>query len=294
MDPRTLQKILYIDDTPEALSLVDRVLSQNYLVLQASEPLAGIELAIDTEPDLILLDINMPQLNGREVAARLKTLLPKTVLVAFSADNSLVARERALAAGCVGYITKPLDVDTFPEQVAEFLGGKRETLPNQAELQRVFEAELVERLEAKVRELTRTIDHNAFLFEQNQRLVTALQSRQRLLEAAARVSNIITSILDLDELLRITVNVICDEYDFYYASIFLIDPAGKYAVMRAGRGEAGEALLAEGHTVRIDETSMVGSAINQRKARLSVDIGEETARLNNHHLLRPVLRWRCR
>ena len=131
MDPRTLPKILYIDDTPEALRLVSRVLSREYIVLEASDPLSGIELAMDTHPDLILLDINLPQLSGREVAARLKTLLPNTPLVAFSADVSAETRQRALAAGCVGYLTKPIeDIDVFSQQIQAFLRGKRETLSN--------------------------------------------------------------------------------------------------------------------------------------------------------------------
>ena len=77
MDPRDLPIILYIDDTPDSRLLVSRILSPRYLVLEAGDAINGIELALDTLPDLILLDINLPQLSGREAAARLKTLLPK-------------------------------------------------------------------------------------------------------------------------------------------------------------------------------------------------------------------------
>ena len=204
----SLPKVLYIDDTPDARSLVCRVLAQDYLVLEASDPLSGIELAVQTQPDLILLDINLPQMSGREVAARMKSLLPNTRLVAFSADNSPGARERALAAGCDGYMTKPLDVDTFADEIKEYLQGKRDVLPDQARHEKAYRAEVVEILEEKVRELTRAADRNAFLNEQNKQLIAVLERRQRLLEAAARVGHEITYILDLDELLRVTVDVI--------------------------------------------------------------------------------------
>ena len=128
MDPKSLPKILYIDDTPEARQLVRRLLAQEYLVLEAKDAIGGIELALDTHPDLILVDVNLPELSGREVATRLRTLLPDTPLVALTADTSPGARESALAAGCAGYMTKPFSVDTFREQIKEYLNGKREIL----------------------------------------------------------------------------------------------------------------------------------------------------------------------
>jgi signal transduction histidine kinase/DNA-binding response OmpR family regulator len=278
MDPRKLPKVLYIDDTPEARALVRRVLGGEFVVLEASDPLSGIELAVETHPDLILLDINLPHLSGREVAARMKTLLPDALLVAFSADNSTEGRESALASGCVGYLTKPLDVDTFVDQVSEFLHGKRETLPDQAEHERAFQAELVGRLEEKVRELTRTVERNAFLNEQNKRLIAVLERRQRLLEAAARVGHVITSILDLDELLRVTVDVICEEYQFYFAAIFLIDDSGKWAVMQAEREQTGVDMPTDELRLPIDGESIVGKAILQQQAQIVLDVEREPDR----------------
>ena len=292
MDVKSLPKVLYIDDTPDARSLVCRVLAQDYLVLEASDPLSGIELAVQTQPDLILLDINLPQMSGREVAARMKSLLPNTRLVAFSADNSPGARERALAAGCDGYMTKPLDVDTFADEIKEYLQGKRDVLPDQARHEKAYRAEVVEILEEKVRELTRAADRNAFLNEQNKQLIAVLERRQRLLEAAARVGHEITSILDLDELLRATVDVICEEYDFYYAGLFLCEDETqassgemcKWAVLRAGRGEAGKAMLAHDYRLQIDENSIVGTAILTQQARIVLDVGQEVHRVANPYL----------
>jgi len=105
-----------------------------------------------------------------------------------------------------------------------------------------------------------------------------------LLYAAARVAKSITSILDPDELLQQTVDLICDEFDFYYAGVFLVDSSGQWAVLRAGRGEAGRKMIAEGHKLAVGGNSMIGSAIQQRQARIALDVGEEAVFFKNPHL----------
>jgi signal transduction histidine kinase/DNA-binding NarL/FixJ family response regulator len=221
-DPRLTPKVLYIEDNADTRALVRRVLSRDFIILEASDPISGIELAVDTNPDLVLSDINLPQMSGREVAARLKTLLPNVPLVAVSANQEEDARQKIIAAGFVGFIPKPIEIDTFADQVKEFLGGKRETIDNPSRYQEEFASELVERIEEHVRELSKTADRNEFLNEQNRRMIIILQRRQRLLEAGARVGQVITSILDLDELLNVTAKVICEEYGFADASIYLL------------------------------------------------------------------------
>ncbi len=105
-----------------------------------------------------------------------------------------------------------------------------------------------------------------------------------LLYTAARVARSITSILDPDELLQHTVDLICDEFSFYYAGVFLVDPTGQWAVLRAGRGEPGRKMLAEGHRLAVGGNSMIGSAIQQRQARIALDVGEEAVFFKNPHL----------
>ena len=123
-DPRLLPRILYIEDRAAALSLVRRLLVGRYVVLEASDPLYGLQLAEETRPNLVLLDHNLPHMTGREVATLLRKTLPNVPLVIVSADSSGGARERALAAGAAGFISKPIDVDTFEAQVKAFLHGK--------------------------------------------------------------------------------------------------------------------------------------------------------------------------
>ena len=153
----TMQKILYVEDSPNARRLVRRLLSDRYLVLEAEDGLTGIEVTWAEEPALILIDINIPYLDGYEVATKLKSLRPKVPIVALTADISDGARQRALAAGCDGYIPKPIDPDQFPAQVEAFLKGRKEVLEQEERrvYAQAYQQKLVDRLEEKVRELTK-------------------------------------------------------------------------------------------------------------------------------------------
>jgi len=114
--------------------------------------------------------------------------------------------------------------------------------------------------------------------------VTLAERRATLLHAAARVGRNVTSILDPDLLLEQTVDIICDEFGFYYAGVFLIDESGEWAVLRAGRGEAGADMIAAGHKLKVDGHSMIGAATGQRQARIALDVGEEPVHFKNPYL----------
>jgi signal transduction histidine kinase/DNA-binding response OmpR family regulator len=267
-------KILYIEDNFDARVLVNRLLSLSYEVLEAEDGLKGIALAKDTRPDLILVDLHMPHLTGYEVATRIKSLLPQVPIVALTADVTVNVRERVLASGCDGYLSKPIDPDTFADQVQAFLDGAREVLKDDS-FHEAYRQALVARLEEKVRELTRALEHNEELYKQNLRLLKEAQRQARLLEAGARVGRSITSILDLDALLRATVDIICDEFDFYFAAIFLIDEQREWAVLRAGRGEAGQQMMEQGRRLEVGGQSMIGQAAHHGQARIALDVGQE-------------------
>lgn len=119
-----MAKVLYIEDNQSNRLLVLRVLAaEGHTVLEAENGLEGLEVAQRERPDLILVDISMPDLDGYEVAARLRALgEPGHVpIVALTANVLRGDRERSLRAGCDGYIQKPLDVDLLPSQVDAFL-----------------------------------------------------------------------------------------------------------------------------------------------------------------------------
>ena len=89
--------------------------------------------------------------------------------------------------------------------------------------------------------------------------MTPAERQTHLLKTAARAAKMVTMILDPQELLQRMVDVICDEFKFYYAGVFLLNATGQYAVLRAGRGEAGAAMLAEGHKLLAGGNSMIGA-----------------------------------
>jgi signal transduction histidine kinase len=152
-------KILYVEDDPACMLLVHRVLeSEGFQVVTTSDGLSATEFAVYERPDLILMDINISGLDGYEVTTRLRTVpeLESTPIVAVTASTVDGDRERALAAGCDGYIPKPIDVDLFPDQVRNFLEGWREEIDSPEERAKHLldhSRKLVERLEEKIREL---------------------------------------------------------------------------------------------------------------------------------------------
>ncbi len=105
-----------------------------------------------------------------------------------------------------------------------------------------------------------------------------------LLAAGARAAKNFASILDFNEIMQKTVDIICDEFDFYYAGVFMTEPTGKWAVLKAGRGDAGKAMLDAEHKLEIGGNSMIGDCIANKDARISLDVGEEAVFFKNPHL----------
>lgn len=283
-DPKSITKVLIIDTQYEQRVKLRSALENDYLVLESNNGINGIDLALDTEPHMILVDIALMDLSGFEVATRLRTLLPKSILVALFEEALIQTKDFALAVGFSGYITKPIDLDTSLEEVKKFFAGKVEEVENRAEFLIAHQSQLATRIEEKVREML-NVQHKAnFLVQQNERMIEMLQRRHQLLENAAHVAKSISSILDLDELLATSVDIICEKYDFYYAGIFLLDEKKEWAVLSAGHGEAGKAMLEKGHKLEIGGHSMIGTAINKREAQIVLDVGLEKEHFKNPHL----------
>ncbi|RMF03750.1 MAG: GAF domain-containing protein [Chloroflexi bacterium] len=99
--------------------------------------------------------------------------------------------------------------------------------------------------------------------------------RANLLAAAAEVSQAITQILDIDELLPKAVDIICDAYDFYYAGVFLLNETGDFAVLRAGRGMPGKIMIENNHKLAVGGNSMIGACTAFNEARISLDVDTE-------------------
>jgi len=120
--------ILYIEDNPENRLLVKRVLEvEGYRVVEAGDGLSGLKLAEKMTPDLILMDINLPGMDGYELTHRLKQMphLISVPVIAMTANVMKGDREKTLAAGCDGYLQKPIDVDQLPVQIERFIQAKK-------------------------------------------------------------------------------------------------------------------------------------------------------------------------
>ncbi|NCC37502.1 MAG: response regulator, partial [Chloroflexia bacterium] len=154
-----LPGILYIEDNLDNQRLVQRILgNQGYHVVVANDGPSGLALAREMMPVIILVDLGIPGLDGYETTTRLRSLihLHNVPIVALTADGSPGARERALVAGCDGYLVKPIDPRRLPMVVSEFIAGHRERVSapaEEADLLRAYSQKLVERLEQRVLEL---------------------------------------------------------------------------------------------------------------------------------------------
>ena len=117
-EPKT---VLCIDDNASNLRLLENMflMRQDVRVLSASTPEEGLQMALAEHPDLILLDISMPRMDGYEVLAQLRqhTRLACTPVMAVTAKAQLLDRAKGMALGFADYVTKPIDVQELLKKV---------------------------------------------------------------------------------------------------------------------------------------------------------------------------------
>lgn len=234
MAPRT--KILYVEDNPLSKTLARTILEKHgYEVLEADNGLSGIELAQTERPDLVLMDINMPGLDGYEASTRLKGIpgMENVPVVAFTAKViSNDDRERMLAAGCDGYISKTSTPDDLLNQIQAYLQGKRETLDEtQKEAgSRAYQQRLVERLQEQIEKLTRANEE---------------------LTLINKIAQAITSTLKLDEVLTLITGQIAKTMEVTACFLLLLDKSKDMLVFKAASGPGME--QAVGHKLKLGQ-----------------------------------------
>jgi len=118
----------------------------------------------------------------------------------------------------------------------------------------------------------------------NARLLADTRRRNVQLLTISEISKSISTILNLEKLMDHAVNVIRDRLNLYYVGLFLVGESGEYAMLRAGTGEAGQSMLKDRHKLKIDDSSMIGWSIANAKARVALDIDEESIRYINPQL----------
>jgi CheY-like chemotaxis protein len=119
-----MKRILVVEDQELNMDLLVQLLEDDYEVLTATDGAAGIALAERERPDLILMDLSLPVVDGWEAARRLKANddLRHIPVIALTAHVMLGDEERARECGCDDYLTKPLDEDLLFEKLEHFLG----------------------------------------------------------------------------------------------------------------------------------------------------------------------------
>jgi two-component system cell cycle response regulator DivK len=118
------KSVLYVEDNPDNRSLIRRVLeAEGYAVLEAASARTALEALQVGNPDLILMDINMPDMDGYTLTAQIRAMPNHTQvpIVAVTANVMRGDREKSLEAGCDGYIQKPIDIDELPMQIERFM-----------------------------------------------------------------------------------------------------------------------------------------------------------------------------
>ena len=117
-------KILVVDDNEDNRELASKILRiRGYLIVEAKDGRAAIKKAEEERPDLILMDISLPDIDGYEVTRAIKSKeeLRGIPVIALTAHAMKGDKEKALEAGCDGYISKPIDIHKFPDQVSSYL-----------------------------------------------------------------------------------------------------------------------------------------------------------------------------
>lgn len=157
-----MARILHIEDDSSSRLLVRKLLAAaGHEVVDAESGLEGIRIARTVAADLVLVDINIPDLDGYEVALRLRAepAYASVPIVAITAEGD---RATSLAVGCDGFLEKPIDARKFARTISRYLEGHRERSDDAEPKLREASHRIVERLEAKVQQLS---DANAQLEE---------------------------------------------------------------------------------------------------------------------------------
>jgi two-component system cell cycle response regulator DivK len=116
--------ILYVEDNPDNRTLVRRILAaEDYALLEAVNAADALKILQRERPDLILMDINMPDMDGYTLTAKIRALpgFERVPILALTANVMRGDKEKTLEAGCDGYIQKPLDIDQLIREVEKFL-----------------------------------------------------------------------------------------------------------------------------------------------------------------------------
>lgn len=116
--------ILYVEDNPDNRNLIRRVLTaEGFSMVEAANAVQALDRLKEVKTDLILMDINMPDIDGYTLTAKIKSMpdYMNIPIIAVTANVMRGDREKSLEAGCDGYIQKPIDIDMLAQQIERFI-----------------------------------------------------------------------------------------------------------------------------------------------------------------------------
>ena len=127
------EKILIVEDNPLNMKLLEMVLrAKSYTLLKATDGEEALDMAMREQPDLIIMDIQLPKMNGLEVARRLRETpaFSHTPIIAITAYAMKGDKERVIESGCDAYLSKPISTRELPEMIAEMLLQRQKDNPS--------------------------------------------------------------------------------------------------------------------------------------------------------------------
>ncbi|MFC2019437.1 response regulator [Chloroflexota bacterium] len=130
------EKILIVEDNSQNMRVIQMALRRlGYTFLEASDGEAGMAAAIQEKPDLIIMDVQLPKMDGLEITRRLREMpeFSQVPIIAITAYAMKGDMERALAVGCDAYLTKPINTRELPKVIVELLANRQNNPRQQRE-----------------------------------------------------------------------------------------------------------------------------------------------------------------
>ena len=117
-----MKTVLIVEDIDLNIDLLSQLLEDDYQLLVAKDGAQGVELAMSHQPDLVLMDISLPVMDGYEATRNIRRTFPSLPIIGLSAHAMQGDDEKARAAGCNDYLTKPVDEDLLLKKLKDYLG----------------------------------------------------------------------------------------------------------------------------------------------------------------------------
>jgi two-component system, cell cycle response regulator DivK len=117
-----MKTVLIVEDVELNIDLLTQLLEDDYNLLVAKDGAEGVAITEQKEPDLVLMDISLPGMDGYEATRAIRKTFPSLPIIGLSAHAMQGDAEKAIAAGCTGYLTKPVDEDLLFQKLQEYLG----------------------------------------------------------------------------------------------------------------------------------------------------------------------------